>query len=252
MIYDLADDLLRPLTFIVLFLVATLPWLIRRGSRVGRACTLGVLGLVLATHPLTARALIGALEREQPAPVPVPRDVQAIVVLSGWMRPGPDGRNELGEDSLLRTLHAASLYRELGPRLVVATGGPFRGDRGGGSIAGEMRDLLVALGVPRGDIVVEGASRTTYENALLTRRLLEPRGIVRILLVTDGMHLPRAVRTFRAQGFDVVPAGCGYVTTWSPPLRETILPSAHAAVGVQRAVHEWVGLLWYRLRGYIR
>jgi uncharacterized SAM-binding protein YcdF (DUF218 family) len=210
-----------------------------------------VLALVVATHPLTARALIGALEREMPAPMP-PRDVQAIVVLSGWMRPGPDSRRELGEDSLLRTLHAAALYRELGPRLVVATGGPSRGAPGGGSIAAQMSQLLVALGVPRRDILVEGESRTTFENALLTRRLLEPRGIVRILLVTDGMHLPRAVRAFRTQGFQVVPAGCGYVTSWTPPLREMILPSANAAVGVQRAAHEWVGLLWYRLRGYIR
>jgi uncharacterized SAM-binding protein YcdF (DUF218 family) len=248
--YDFLSELTRPLTLIVLALVVV-AW---RAARPGQRAPViaGLLALVVVTHPLAAWWLLSTLERQYPAPARTPHDIQAIVVLSGYMRRAPDGSPVLGDDSLVRTVHAASLYHALGARPLVATGGP-RPDLGPGvSIAGRMRDLLVQLGVAPADVIVEGESRSTYENAAFTRRVLDARGARRILLVTEALHMPRSVVVFRSQGFDVVPAPCGHVAVGPPELPGALLPSARAALGFQRAAHEWMGLAYYWLRGYSR
>jgi uncharacterized SAM-binding protein YcdF (DUF218 family) len=250
MLYYLVGDLLNPLTFAVLLLVYLLVRWQRTGSRSRAAWLAAVFIVLIASHPLTSRTLIRTLERDQPFRVALPTDVGAIVVLGGGLSVGPGGVT-LAEDSLERTVYAASVYRRIGPRLVVASGGQSRSTPGAPPIGSFMRDLLVELGVPASSILVEGRSATTYENAVYSRALLEPRSVRRIILVTEAMHLPRAVRAFSAQGFDVVPVGCGYVTGASLTYRD-LLPNAGAALGVQRATHEWLGLLWYWGRGYFR
>jgi uncharacterized SAM-binding protein YcdF (DUF218 family) len=112
-----------------------------------------------------------------------------------------------------------------------------------------MRDFLVELGVPEGDIIEEGRSSTTYENAAETRRLLADKGLDRIALVTSSTHLPRSTAVFEGQGFHVIPAGSGYSNRDAPWRAVDLLPNASAADAINRAAHEWVGLAWYRLHG---
>jgi uncharacterized SAM-binding protein YcdF (DUF218 family) len=91
----------------------------------------------------------------------------------------------------------------------------------------------------------------THENAVESARLLRERGIRKVLLITDATHLWRAERCFLAQGIEVVPCGAYYRTIdfeWS---EWKFLPNARAARNTSRVLHEWLGLIWYRLRGWI-
>jgi uncharacterized SAM-binding protein YcdF (DUF218 family) len=249
MFYRVVNEFSEPFTLVLLLTVAAClaAWRRRRGA--GWA-VLAVASLVVLAHPMTAWLALASLEGRHP-PAPVPDDVQAIVVLSGGMRAGPDGRGVLAEDSTMRTVCAADLYHRLGARPVVATGGVLFALPQAGPLAVKMRDLLVRLGVAPADIAVETASRTTAENASLTAPLLSQRGLRRIALVTDATHMPRSVLVFRRQGLDVVPAGCNYTALRRPALWTSVLPGVSAAAGVQRAAHEWIGLAWYRVRGYV-
>ena len=182
-----------------------------------------------------------------------PEGAEAIVVLSGYLRPPtptyPQAR--LGQDSLNRCLHAAELYFQEPRCLVVLSGGRMEADKPGPTLAEAMADFLARYGVAREDLLRETRSRSTYENAAETWKLLEPRGIRRIVLVTDAIHLRRAEGCFRSQGFDVLPSGCGYCASefeWSPA---DFLPSVGAAVDMQRVLHEWIGIVYYRVRGWI-
>ena len=69
------------------------------------------------------------------------------------------------------------------------------------------------------------------------------------MLVTDASHLPRAARCFRAQGINVVPAGSRFRTNRFQWSLSSFLPSAGGAQGFGRAMHEWLGSLWYELTG---
>jgi uncharacterized SAM-binding protein YcdF (DUF218 family) len=148
-------------------------------------------------------------------------------------------------------LHAARLYRAGKAPLVVASGGnpPHLGAEA--SESEDMADLLVEWGVPREAIVTEGASLDTRENAVGTARLLTARGLRRILLVTSALHMTRAAAAFRAAGLEVLPAPTDYQAV---DAREVTwldwLPDAGALARSSRALHEHLGRVWYRLRGW--
>ncbi len=71
----------------------------------------------------------------------------------------------------------------------------------GGSVPSEaeaMRDLALAAGVAEARLVLETESRSTLENARCSARIMRARGWTKALVVTDAVHLPRALLAFRA------------------------------------------------------
>jgi uncharacterized SAM-binding protein YcdF (DUF218 family) len=120
--------------------------------------------------------------------------LDAIVVLGATLGPGDALTPVLAE----RVTAAAALWRAGGGRLVVATGGIT--GRARRAEADVMADALRALGVA--DVIAERASRTTLENARLTRPILEARGVRSLWIVTQPFHGRRSARLFRRTGFD--------------------------------------------------
>jgi uncharacterized SAM-binding protein YcdF (DUF218 family) len=120
--------------------------------------------------------------------------LDAIVVLGAPLGPGDALTPFLAE----RVAAAAALWRAGGGRVVVATGGIT-----GRATRPEADVIAAALrghGIP--DVIVEGASRSTLENARKTRPLLEARGVRSLWLVTQPYHGRRSARVFRRAGFD--------------------------------------------------
>jgi uncharacterized SAM-binding protein YcdF (DUF218 family) len=122
----------------------------------------------------------------------VPLD--AIVVLGAPLGPG----GTLSPVAAERVAAAAALWRAGGGGLVVATGGITRGAPR--AEADAIAEALGGLGVPVA--ITERASRTTRDNARLTRPLLEARGVRSLWLVTQPFHGRRSARLFRRAGFD--------------------------------------------------
>jgi uncharacterized SAM-binding protein YcdF (DUF218 family) len=250
-VYQLASRLVDPITLgLVLLLAALLRARLHR-RRPLLALGLVSLFLVVVSHPFTAWLLLRGLEQPYPPATLSTGEGEPIVVLGGGLRRGPQGTIGLADDSESRVLYALELYRLGGRPVIVVTGGGQQKDRGVPPVAEVMQEALVSTGVPASAIISETQSRSTYENALLTKPILAARGTPRVVLVTDALHMPRAAAAFRAQGFEVVAAPTAHLTSETFRLREGWMPSAQAARGTDRALHEWVGLGWYRLRGYL-
>ena len=100
------------------------------------------------------------------------------------------------------------------------------------------------------DVWLEEHSHTTAENAQFTAQLLKEKGIDTVLLVTHAYHMPRAVAIFEKSGVKVVPAptALSVKRKGNGPVIMSWLPSAPAMYGSYMALHELVGLAWYRLR----
>jgi uncharacterized SAM-binding protein YcdF (DUF218 family) len=254
--YRFAVNLLQPhvLLFLLTGLALALLWRSRREPR-GRPVFLALSfgALVGVNTPAVSHLALGSLEWQFPPLEQRPADADAIVVLSSGLLPpvASGGRAELDEDSLRRCLFAARLYHQGRPCPVLVSGGQVDPGPEGPVCAELMGTFLVQLGVRASDLIVESSSRTTYENAVESAKLLEKHRLSRVLLVTDAVDLYRAVRCFRKQGVDPVPSPCYYRTgrfEWS---LFTFLPSPGAALGCQRAWHEWCGVLWYRLQGRV-
>ena len=149
-----------------------------------------------------------------------------------------------------RVLHAARLYRAGKAPLIIISAGNVWGDSDMQSEAEASRKVLGTLGVRREAIVVEGGSRNTRQNAILTARIAAERGIRRILLVTSAWHMPRAAAAFRRTELDVAPAAADHAGLAATPRILRILPQAGALSLSTRALSEYLGLLVYRLRGW--
>lgn len=253
--YHLVGALLQPLVLLYLLAGLLLLMLWRRQREHRRrllALTICFLALYLCATPLISYLALATLEWSQPPLEQRPDDAQAIVILSGYVEPADEVRREpiLGIDTWYRCLEGARVYHEGKPCPVLVSGGAVEEDSGP-PCAPYMRDFLIKLGVPAADVMVEDRSRTTWENAVESAKLLEARGLHKIILVTDAAHLFRAVRCFRKQGLQVVPCGCRYRATGTVLELEFFLPSASGAQGLLDAWHEWLGTAWYELRGRI-
>jgi uncharacterized SAM-binding protein YcdF (DUF218 family) len=99
---------------------------------------------------------------------------------------------------------ARAFEARLAPRLVVSGGRRWEGRIEADRLAEE----LVRQGVPEAAILRERVARTTRDNAVETARLLAPLGVHKIGVVSCDWHLPRALWSFRREGFEAfgVPA----------------------------------------------
>lgn len=96
-----------------------------------------------------------------------------------------------------RALHAARLYAQGRVRLILASGGPPDASP---TEAELIRKLCIDAGVPDSAILVEPCATTTAENIRLGLPILREHGIMRVCLVTDRFHAPRAAMVARAAG----------------------------------------------------
>lgn len=255
-IAKLGGYLLSPLTVAIgLFLLAglCLAWgRTRWGMGLG---AVALVGLWLASTPLVATALIDSLERRYPAIAVEKTPVaDAIVVLGGALAgaspPKRPGFN-LGP-SAGRVWHAATLFRAGKARWIIVAAGNQPGHEGEQVEAEAVAEMLQVLGVPKQAIRLESGSRNTRENALHARPIIERLGVHRVLLVTSGMHMPRAMTIFTKawadSNIELVPAPTDIAIAQRHPLSvEDCFPNAGALLTVTRGLKEFAGILAYAM-----
>ena len=102
-----------------------------------------------------------------------------------------------------RIEHGLDLYREGLAGTLIFTGGYG----GGGARFAESqvaRRYAIRAGIPQDAILIESASQTTYQNLLEARRLMLEHGLKRVIVVSDPLHMARALRLCRQLGIDAV------------------------------------------------
>lgn len=240
--------LLPPLNGLLLLLLAFL-CRARRGLAWGLAIT-GVLLLAVLSLKPVGQWLLAPLEAEAgflPPTAAALKSAGAIVILGGGRyRNAPEyGEDTVTSEALARLRYGALLARRSGLPVLVSGGKP---EGGGLSEAEAMaRALQREWGVPvrwR-----EAASSDTVDNARETARLLQAAGVRRVVLVTHAYHMPRAQRALERAGLAVVPAATTYFSR-RPLAGPDWLPQAEGMRWVRLALHEWIGLGWYRLRAW--
>jgi uncharacterized SAM-binding protein YcdF (DUF218 family) len=225
--------------------------LIGRPRAARRALVPGVLLLLLFGYSPAGSVLLLSLSERFPAWQSDGRDPDGIIVLGGAIdSEASAARHALEMDSSAERIVAMlELARRFPKARIVFSGGSgnlILNSVPEAPIAGE---LLDRFGVAPDRIVLESKSRTTEENAVFTRQLVAPKPGERWLLVTSAFHMPRSIGSFRAAGFDVE----AYPVDWrTRGWDDAALPFERLSAGLARtdlAVHEWIGLMAYRLGG---
>lgn len=219
--------------------------------RLGRLlCIAGGTGIVLFGLLPLSHYLAIPLEARFARP-DLPPQIAGIVLLEGAERPVATEMH--GEPQLnfraaryTTTLRLAARYP--GAR-VVFTGGPaVDPETGRLGQTGVARELFATLGVDPARVSFEERSSDTCESASNTHALVQPEPGETWVVVTSAMHVPRTVACFRAVGWNVVAQPADYQVVpggWN-------LGSFRIADNLalfDAALHEWVGLLYYRVTG---
>lgn len=116
-----------------------------------------------------------------------------------------------------------------------------------------VKKYLNTIHIPDSALIIESQSKNTYENAVFSKKILDSLKFNgNILLVTSGYHMPRSMATFEKAGYtNITP----YITNRiSGPRRfdwdHCLIPNPEALQTLNFLIHEWIGYLVYKLKGY--
>jgi uncharacterized SAM-binding protein YcdF (DUF218 family) len=192
-----------------------------------------------------------------------PQSAEAIVVLGGGteaMQPPRTAVEMNGASD--RMIHAADLYHAKKAPILLLSGGNIAWMESlENSPANDMQQILLRLGVPEKDMLLQTKSQNTHEDAVYSAEILKAKNIHRIFLVTSAMHMPRSVALFEKQGLEVIPAPAdftvteiGWQQTFSPnfeTLLTDLIPSSSALGLTTNVMKEYIGTVIYRLQGWL-
>lgn len=251
-LYGLARSLLTdPLFWVVLMLGVGFLMLRRRPLAARRWIGLGLLVLVLLGWRVLPDRLMHTLETwHKPAhPADVARYAGVVVLGGSFER----ASLQTGREAVQLNAHAERLTEAVALALaypdlpIVFTGGCV--DTGEGCVPEAVlaRRFFIHMGLAPDRVRYEAASRTTFENALLTAQLPGLDKTRPWLLLTSAWHMPRAMTAFRSQGWHVTPWPVDFRSNDHMPWTAYSLTK-----GVQQwqfALHECLGLLAYWVSG---
>lgn len=121
--------------------------------------------------------------------------------------------------------------------------------------AAQIKEKLIEWGIPSKDIIVEGESRNTYENAVETVKILKadyPQ-YQNFILVTSAFHMRRSQACFAKQKLDVTVYSTDQFTGGKRSYHwdEFIVPNPMNFVNWFVLIKEWVGYSTYKVMGYL-
>lgn len=212
-------------------------WSARR-PKLGRGLTLA--GLVLLTFAgygqLSKNYLVKLENQYDPLnlatqPTSTVSQIRFVVVLGSGHTSDPrlPVTSQIGGSSLFRLVEGIRLYHHLPGSRLILTGGPGFDTVPNAEIVAA---VAMEIGIRQEDLIVLSRPRDTREEAVSVKELV---GTTPFALVTSGVHMPRAIRVFQAEGMNPLPAP----TEFAFPHRHKIDPASLLPTSGGLGLTEW-------------
>ncbi len=190
--------------------------------------TFSLIWIIIVSYQPFSNMLIEPLESKYQKLESIPQDVKYILLLGG--------------DARGRTYEVLRLYYKI-PNVKIITSG-YEG-RANIPEAIKNKEFLVELGIPKNRIITQVKPRDTKEEAVYTKKLV---GEDKFILVTSATHMDRAMKLFKKEGLKPIAAPTDH------KLRDYYFISTPSGNDLQKTEiswHEYIGTLWYKLKGNI-
>lgn len=192
--------------------------------------------------------LVVQLEQRFPRPEPLPQHIDGVVLLGGEINPQQTialGQPVLGRGA--RLIAFAELARRYPEARLIFSGGSGQLFDRATTEAEAMPIAFRAVGLDPTRVEYDGKSRNTYENAVFSRRIANPKVGEVWIVVTSAAHMPRAIGVFRKAAFPVVPYPVGFR---GDPQFNFSFTFGEGFESLNQPLKEFVGLAAYRVLGY--
>lgn len=233
--------------FIMSLLLRSAKW--RRWSRIG-----GLALLFLFTNEFIANEVMKRWEVPTQAFDDM-RPHRLGIVLTGAMIPllKPDDRVYFtkGAD---RVVHTVQLYKSGLIKEILISGGSGRLIDIHEREADRFRDVMILMGIPDSVIMVENMTRNTHESAIAVKAILREHGYAadECLLITSAFHMRRSLACYRKAGLAVDSFSTDFYAHHHGYYFDSfVVPKVEALVIWHKLVREWVGMVAYRMAGYV-
>ena len=145
---------------------------------------------------------------------------------------------------MTRLIEGIKIYKENPGSVLILSGFGWESKK---SNAEGMAEVAMSLGVPTNDIIMKKQPRDTREETLFISKIVKDTPFV---LVTSAAHMKRAMMLFEKQKTNPIPAPTDYLINSNA--KEILkLPSAGGFYRADSLIHEYLGILLAKIRGFI-
>ncbi len=183
----------------------------------------------------------------QAEPVQLPEgNYEAGILLGGLSSFDKYGKGFLNA-ATDRLVEISILYKAKKIKKIIISGGSVYKDRP--READFLHKELLLLGIPGQDIIIENRSRTTFENAMYTKKIIDTLKLrPPFVLVTSAMHVPRAEKAFTKAGLAVITFPSDYhVLNKKFDIDDYLIPKLNIINDWTSFLKEIIGIVGYKL-----
>lgn len=232
---------------IVLFLFAIGVYFLFRNSYDRAKITLFIALSILAlcSFQPVANAVLKPLEDEHSTLLRTPENIKYIVVLGNGHNTNEglsitSQVNMVAQNRLNEGLKHLNLIKD--SKLIVSG---YKGyDKN--SHAFMQQILAMSLGIDKKRILRSDNARDTREEAIYLKKTLEDKPFI---LVTSASHMKRAMLLFQKQGLNPIAAPTNHLVHEQKGFSSYF--SSRNLYKIEVAIHEYLGLIWANIKGYI-
>lgn len=151
-----------------------------------------------------------------------------------------------------RLFQAVELYKRGIIKKIIFTGGSGRLLHPEMKEGNYIKRYLLYLGIPESDFMIESESKNTYENAVLTKQLLNESSQNDFLLITSSIHMRRSLGCFSKAGLHILPYSTDrYAGPRKYEFDHLFIPEPSILYDWTKLLHEIIGYITYKIAGYL-
>jgi uncharacterized SAM-binding protein YcdF (DUF218 family) len=175
------------------------------------------------------------------------------IVLTGTTMSGlqPDDRVYFSRD---RITHTIQLYKLGLIEKILISGGIGRLIDTDEPEANKYQSVMIMMGIPPDDIIVENKTRNTAESAPAVKRILDSYHYKyeECLLITSAFHMRRSLAVYQKQGLNIDQFTTDFYSHPRSFYPDGLLLPQHEAISIwSKLMKEWIGIAAYKVSGYI-
>lgn len=232
----------EPLGLIItLFFIGLLLLFLKKYRLSKLSLVVSFIFLSLFSYEPFSNALVKNLENQYPK-YAYKADIKYIHVLGSGHntdKSQPISSN-IGDAGIKRVLEGILIHKNISGTKLIFTG--YEGDTNT-SNAQMNANLAMALGVNKDDIIIGKEPKDTMEEAYFTKNIVGEDAFV---LVTSATHMPRSMELFKSLGLNPVAAPSAFYKKEFDGYMK--VPNVYSLKNSQMAIHEYIGILWNKLR----
>ncbi len=204
--------------------------------------------MYLTTLPFVSKRLLYTLEHIEKPTFSDTAKYDAVIVLSGMVNIQTSSDDSIEFSGAVdRIIKGIDIIKKGKADYLLLSGGTGSLHQKDQSEALLLKRFAISLGVPELAILTDEISKNTRQNAVESKRILQNKGLKRVLLITSAFHMFRSNGCFKQVGIkaDLLPVDYKVSLTYFD-FRD-FLPSSNALNQNYLFFHELIGIVVYGL-----